>query len=365
MMTRMIGMLNLYLMRRFALWLLIVTLGFGVIAMLGDFLEMLRLANRLNLGAATAFGFTLHRLPLLLMDFLPFIFLFATVFCLLRLSQAQELAVIRAAGLSVWQFLKPLLVFTFLLASFVILAIEPIGTKLHNRYSDNYAELTSQKSGLSFSNGGIWFRETTPTGSYISRAQKLDETQSGRLLDIEVMVIDVEGRFDNRITAPYGEIKDGIFSLYDATRYRGSAESQAQPRVDLTTGLTAASLSNNFAGAHIINIWQLPGYIAAAGNSGIDVTRHQVRFQSLLALPILLMAMVMVAACFSLPTGRMFTTGQTLGLSVLSGFSLFLFNDFIVLMGELNLVPVLLASWTPALIALLLSISYLLTTEDG
>jgi lipopolysaccharide export system permease protein len=61
----------------------------------------------------------------------------------------------------------------------------------------------------------------------------------------------------------------------------------------------------------------------------------------------------------------MFTTGQTLGLSVLSGFSLFLFNDFIVLMGELNLVPVLLASWTPALIALLLSISYLLTTEDG
>ena len=119
----MISTLNLYLVRRFAVWLMIVTLGFGAIAMLGDFLEMLRLANRLNLGAGTAFGFTLHRLPLLLMDFLPFVFLFATVFCLLRLSQAQELAVIRAAGLSVWQFLKPLLVFTFVLSTLIILAL--------------------------------------------------------------------------------------------------------------------------------------------------------------------------------------------------------------------------------------------------
>ncbi len=48
----MISTLNLYLVRRFAVWLMIVTLGFGAIAMLGDFLEMLRLANRLNLGAA-------------------------------------------------------------------------------------------------------------------------------------------------------------------------------------------------------------------------------------------------------------------------------------------------------------------------
>ena len=106
------------------------------------------------------------------MDFLPFIFLFGSVFCLLRLSQAQELAVIRAAGLSVWQFLKPLLVFTFLLSILIVLAIEPIGAHLHNRYTDQHAELTSQKSGLSFSTGGIWFRETTENGQlYQPRAR--------------------------------------------------------------------------------------------------------------------------------------------------------------------------------------------------
>ena len=34
-----------------ALWIVIVTGGFGAIAMLGDFLEMLRFANRFELGA--------------------------------------------------------------------------------------------------------------------------------------------------------------------------------------------------------------------------------------------------------------------------------------------------------------------------
>ena len=361
----MIGTLNLYLVRRFALWLVIVTLGFGTVAMLGDFLEMLRFANRFNLGAGTAFNFTLHRLPLLLMDFLPFIFLFGSVFCLLRLSQAQELAVIRAAGLSVWQFLKPLLVFTFLLSILIVLAIEPIGAHLQNRYTDKQAELTSQKSSLSFSTGGIWFREATENGSYISRAREIDDAQMGRLLGLEIMLLNTDGAFESRITAPSGEIGNGIFRLDNATIYRGTAIAETVPQFDLPTGLVAESLSDSFANARIINVWQLPGYVLAAGNSGIDVTRHQVRFQSLLALPILLMAMVMVAACFSLPTGRMFSTGQTIGMSVLSGFALFLFNDFIVLMGELNLMPAPLASWTPALIALLLSISYLLTTEDG
>ena len=361
----MISTLNLYLVRRFAVWLMIVTLGFGAIAMLGDFLEMLRLANRLNLGAGTAFGFTLHRLPLLLMDFLPFVFLFATVFCLLRLSQAQELAVIRAAGLSVWQFLKPLLVFTFVLSTLIILALEPIGAQLHNRFTDSYAALTSQKSSLSFSTGGVWFRETTQSGSYISRAKQIDDAQAGRLLDVEIIQFDESGAFESRITAPSGQIADGLFRLTAPRFYRRDEAVKTLPQWELSSSLTSSSLADNFANARIINVWQLPGYIAAAGKSGIDVTRHEVRLQSLLALPILLMAMVMVAACFSLPTGRMFTSGQTLGLSVLCGFGLFLLNDFIVLMGELNLMPPIMASWVPAFIALLLSISYLLTTEDG
>lgn len=357
--------LNQYLISRFAIWLLVVLAGFGAIAALGDFLEMLRFSNRFELGAAAAFGFTLQRLPLLLLDFLPFIFLFGTVFCLLRLSQAQELAVIRAAGLSVWQFLTPLLVFTFVIACLIVTLVEPIGARNMANFSAQQGEMTGVKAKLSFSTGGIWFREENQSGTYIIRAQKLDTQDPSRLLQVEVTLLDPEGAFSRYLEASSAQLTEGAFALQDVKIFTGTQLPQSRQQFSLPTQLTLASIQSSFQPPRTVGLWRLPSYIAQASATGMDVTRHEARFQSLLALPVLLLSMVMIAACFSLPTGRIFSTSQTLGFSVLCGFLLFLFNDFVGLMGELNLLPALISSWTPAVIALLLSVSYLLTTEDG
>lgn len=361
----MTGILNRYLIRQYAVWIIIVTGGFGLIATLGDFLEMLRFANRFELGALAAFMFTLQRLPLIILDMLPFIFLFAAVFCLLRLSQAQELAVIRAAGLSVWQFLRPLLAFTFILATFIVCVIEPLGVYMQARFDERQVELTQVKPQLSVTAGGIWFREASQNNNYFIRADGLDPDNAKRLIKVDISVMDAQGNFSHRLTAADAVLENGAFKLTDATRQSGVNTEKLSGITELPTQLDIDNLQAGFKSPRAVSIWQLPLYIDEAGAAGIDVTRHQARFQSLLALPILLLAMVMVAACFSLPTGRMFTTGQTLGLSVFCGFLLFLFNDFVGLMGELNILPAIMAGWMPAIIALLLSVSYLLSTEDG
>lgn len=361
----MTGILNRYLIRQYAIWIVIVTGGFGLIATLGDFLEMLRFANRFELGALAAFVFTLQRLPLIILDMLPFIFLFAAVFCLLRLSQAQELAVIRAAGLSVWQFLKPLLAFTFILATFIVCVVEPVGVYLQSRFDDRQVELTKIQPQLSVTAGGIWFREAAQDNNYFIRADRLDPDNANRLIKVDISVMDAQGDFSHRLTAVDALLENGTFKLTGATRQSGVDIETLNGITELPTRLEVDNLQAGFKSPRAVSIWQLPLYIDEAGAAGIDVTRHQARFQSLLALPILLLAMVMVAACFSLPTGRMFTTGQTLGLSVTCGFLLFLFNDFIGLMGELDILPAIMAGWMPAIIALLLSVSYLLSTEDG
>ena len=357
--------LNKYLIGRFSVWLLVVLAGFGAVAVLGDFLEMLSFANRFDLSPGAAIGFTLQRLPLIILDFLPFIFLFGTVFCLLRLSQTQELAVIRAAGLSVWQFLTPLLVFTFITASLVIAVLEPIGARSMASFSAKQAEVTGIKAKLSFSTDGIWFRETNEQNNYIVHSQKLDPQDAARLLNVSVTLIEADGTFHRQLEAGSAQLFNGVFILQDVKIFTGTQLPQSQEQVILPTQLTLASIQNSFKPPRTIGLWKLPTYIDQARAAGMDVSRHEAHFQSLLALPILLLSMVMVAACFSLPTGRNFSTSQTLGFSVLCGFILFLVNDVIGLMGELNILPAIMASWMPALIALLLSVSYLITTEDG
>lgn len=359
------GRLNRYLVRRFAIWLGITGAAFGAIAILGDFLEMLRLTNRFDLGAGDALYFTMLRLPLLLIDFLPFIFLFSAVFCLLRMSQAQELAVIRAAGVSVWQFLAPILAFTFITSALIVALVEPLGTSTYKRFTAIKAELSGIQPKLSFSKGGIWFREESAKGNYIIHAEKFDRADPKRLINVDVTLFDNDGLFAGRMEAETARLGSGRFVLYRAHEINQNARSQMQAEITLASSLSDDNLSQSFIAARAVNIWQLSAYIDRAGRTGIDVTRHQVRFQSLLALPLLLMSMVMVAACFSLPTGRMVSTGRSIGLAVLCGFILFLFNDLTELLGELGSVPPLLAGWTPAIIAMLLAISYLLSTEDG
>jgi lipopolysaccharide export system permease protein len=281
------------------------------------------------------------------------------------MSKAQELAVIRAAGVSVWQFLTPILAFTFILAALIIALVEPLGTSTFKQFSVMKAELSGAKPKLSFSTGGVWFRENSNKGNYIIHAEKFDSNVADRLLNVEVTLFSDDTEFSGRIEAESAILSAGRFILKNAREVHQNAPTARQDEISLASSLSVENLSQSFVPAKAVNIWQLPGYINRAAQTGIDVTRHNVRLQSLLALPLLLMSMVMVAACFSLPTGRMVSTAQTIGLAVLCGFVLFLVNDLTLLLGELGSVPPVLSSWSPAVIAMLLAISYLLSTEDG
>ena len=126
--------LSLYLIRRFTIWLLVTSAAFSLLIFLGDFLDMLKLASKFNQGNLQAAYFTVLRFPFLLIDLMPFIMLFGTVFCLLSLSESRELVVVRAAGLSVWQFILPLLGFTLLMGCVVLAFLDPIGTASYQKF---------------------------------------------------------------------------------------------------------------------------------------------------------------------------------------------------------------------------------------
>ena len=126
--------LNIYLTRKFALWLVITSLAFLALAVLGDYLEMVKLAGRFGQSNFDALYYTFLRLPLVFLDFAAFIFLFGTVLCLIRLSQAQELVVIRSAGVSVWQFLTPFLISAFVIGSLLVAIVEPLGTSSFKKF---------------------------------------------------------------------------------------------------------------------------------------------------------------------------------------------------------------------------------------
>ena len=93
--------------------------------------------------------------------------------------------------------------------------------------------------------------------------------------------------------------------------------------------------------------------------------KHRLQWHSVLSVPLLLFAMVLLAATFSLRLTRRGGTGLLIAGGVTAGFVLFFMTDLVLALGLSGKIPVVLAAWTPAGVSTLLGLSLLFHLEDG
>ena len=100
--------LSVYIGRNFLFWIAVVLSGLLITVLLFDTIELLRrAAGRPAASFEVVVTMALLRLPELAQQLMPFVLLFATMLTFWRLTRSHELTVVRAAGVSVWQFLFP------------------------------------------------------------------------------------------------------------------------------------------------------------------------------------------------------------------------------------------------------------------
>ena len=83
------------------------------------------------------------------------------------------------------------------------------------------------------------------------------------------------------------------------------------------------------------------------------------------ATPLLLAAMIMLAAAFSLRPQRQGHVVLVIVLGLLAGFLLYFLSNFVFALGLSGKIPVILAGWAPAVISAMLGMALLLHLEDG
>ena len=89
------------------------------------------------------------------------------------------------------------------------------------------------------------------------------------------------------------------------------------------------------------------------------------KYQVLLARPLLLVAMVLIAASFSLRFFRMGGVARMVSGGVGAGFVLYVVTKLVTDLGGAGILSAQLAAWVPAMMGSLLSALVLLHLEDG
>ena len=305
------------------------------------------------------------KLPYLTQEVMPFTALFAGLATFWRLTRSHELVVTRSAGVSVWQFLLPVLIAGFLLGSATTTLLNPLASILLSRYEALESTFKGKSSStFSISKTGLWLRQPGETGQSVIHAVSVTP-DSMQLNNVIVFNYEADDRFAGRIDAKSAELQAGKWVLFDAWKTRPGEPAEYLSSVEVETDLTIEKIQESLADPQTISFWSLPSFIALMEEAGFSAVRHELQMHRLLATPFLLIAMILLAASFSLRPQRRGRVGLVLLGGVLTGFLFYFLSNFVFTLGLSGKIPVILAAWLPSGVSMMFGVAALLHLEDG
>lgn len=360
----MISTFSRYMARKFSAAVAGTFFGAFGLVLTVDFVEQLRrVEDTVRAPTQLVALLTIYRVPAFIEIVLPFAVLVGAMICFLGLSRKLELVVARAAGLSAWQFLTPAMIVAVLIGVFAATIYNPISSDFRERSMKLEGQLFDRYQ-ISDSQSNFWFRQATPDGQMVINATSATD-RGQRLSGVSVLVYDKVDAFAQRIDAESAELSQGFWTLRKARVTPVGREPELHDTYNLPTQLTAEQVRQSFFMPEQISFWDLPQFIELARRSGLPAARFELQYQLLLARPLLLVAMVLVAAAASLRFARLGGLGKTILGGVVAGFLLYVGSELAGNLGRSNLVPPVLAAWSPALIGALMGFMVLLKQEDG
>ncbi|MCA3278003.1 MAG: LPS export ABC transporter permease LptG [Roseomonas sp.] len=365
-----------YVARRFAAMTLLMVLALSMLVALFDLIELLRrAATRPEANFALVSQIAALRVPYVAMQILPFAVLLGGIIAFWRLTRFSELVVARAAGISAWGFLAGPVLVALLLGLGASMALSPLSSAMLAR-AERLDQLFLRNVGgiTALAGGRLWLRQADdglqPHGvaiisgrPVVTRDMRPDEAL--RLAEVSVWRLSAEDRPLARIEATSALLQPGRWRFDGAMVFGADRVAGAPQSLIFPTELTPERIENSFASPDTLSLWALPEFITVLENAGFSAIRHRLHFQSLLALPLLAIAMALLAAGFSMRSARRGGVARMIAGGVSAGFALFVLDKITGEFGEAGTLPVVLAAWAPAGAGSLLAAALLLHLEDG
>lgn len=362
--------LHMYFARRFLMTFLGVAGVFLLIILSVDMIEQLRKFSSADATMLDVVALSLLNAPQSIYRMMPLITVLAAIAFFLALARSSELTVTRAAGRSAMRALLAPLAVTFAIGLFCVGILNPIVASTSKAYETRSDALRGSSSILSLGSSGLWLRQGDASGQTVIRAQSanLDGTL---LTDVSFLTFSPDGSPSQRINAGSAQLSTGAWILRGVKSWplQGvrvpEAAANLLPQLSVPSTLTPDQIRDSFGTPSSIPIWELPAFIDRLQTAGFSAQRHQVWFQTEIALPAFLIAMMLIAASFTMRHQRGGRTGLMVLFAVILAFVVYFIRNFAQVLGENGDLPAVLAAWAPPLAAIGLSLGALLHSEDG
>src|SRR5262249_27048298 len=279
------------------------------------------------------------------------------------LSRKLELLIARAVGVSVWGFLLPSVAIAAFIGIASVVAFNPLALRMQSRAEKIEMQIFGV-NGKKREDTSMWIRQKSVDGETFIEADSASGN-STFLSAVTAYVYGLSGKFEHRIKAQTGWLLPGVWQLNHAQVTAPGEDSFTAANYLLATALSPEDVARGTIAPDAVPLSDLPKAAAKGGTAGFDGTGYRMQYHTLLARPLLFVAMILIAATFSLRFFRFGGVEQMVLGGVGAGFVLYAAAKFVGDLGGAGLLSPPVAAWSPAAVACLLGAFALLGQEDG
>ncbi|MEI8295132.1 MAG: LptF/LptG family permease [Alphaproteobacteria bacterium] len=367
--------LNFYFSRLFLMWLGICCITIMSVVSLFEATEYARRAGgRAHVGTSLILEMVFLRLPQHLELLLPFMVLLATILSFWRLHHSGEIAVARSSGVSIWQYASGLSFVIIILSVVDLVVLNPIAAAMTSRLKNLEAiTFSGQENRLAISETGLWLREAHQAKSQPSEGQpsrqsifhaKSANLKEDSFYDVSFYQFSEAGKYLETINAKKAILKDGYWELTNVNQWRDETVRELQT-FKIPTELTIHKIQDGQLSPQSISFWQISDYIGILDKSGLSTTGYRLYWHAHLSKVGFMISMVLLGLAFSLRHPARSINLLSIGSVLSLGLLIYFMRDVVYALGLADKIPVMLASWTPAVVTALLASTLILHLEDG
>jgi lipopolysaccharide export system permease protein len=280
----------------------------------------------------------------------PFIILLSGIWFFLKIKKSDEVTAMKVSGMSTFSIIVVPRFLSIILGIFFITSINPITSTLVKKYETikgNYERDLDYLAAIT--ENGIWIKEKSLKKNIIIRSSNLENEN---LMNVTIFEFDENINFLRRIEAESANISSFKWNLENIKIIdsKGKILSDNLKNFSYTSTYDLKKIKSLYSNIDTISFWNIENQIKLLEERGYSTKDMESKLHRSLAYPFFLLSMVLLSGVFTLGLNFKENNLTYIILAIITSVIIYFFNDFSLVLGKAEKLPVIISAWMPIVI---------------
>ena len=291
--------------------------------------------------------------PSLLFEMFPFVFLLTTQVFFVNLLNNNQIQIFKYSGLKNSRIMLILSTVSFSIGIIIIIFFYNLSSSLKNFYLEEKIKHTLDGKYLAvITNNGLWIKDVVDKKVNIINASKIDQNL---LLNVFITEFNEEFNVVRNIQSQKIDIKNKLWKIYDVNIYNNNGSVEKRQSVNFESNFDYKKIQSLFSNLSSLSLLELFELRKNYKSLSYSTTELDVQIQKIISFPLYFTLMTILAAILMFNTKKLKNTTFKLAIGLFMSVVIYYMNNFFMILGNTEKIPVIISIWIPLFIILLFS----------